>query len=376
LPLQGIPSLFGGRRGSAATPPYPADFIWLDPGGDAVEAFGYFNSIANNGSGCSYDTSVKFQGVGSYKFDAGAGQLETDAANKIECLNTLGTRFSVRWRYSVQPSPAGQLPIIYIANTLASSGKIFAVTVTPSGAGVKVQFSGFATLIDGTTVLAVNTWYRISFAFVLHAADNLDVKIYVDGNQEVSTTGEFTNGRDVATAYYYGWGASPGANTACWYDQFVIDNGSDLSDLGAVLDTAKLPTSANANNFDTTGGTGAVDERPPNLSNYKQQQSSSQVSQNYNLQAAATGDIDISSKTIYGYMGWIIANEGATSGTPKITVDGTDYAVTLTSSALLYAQCNTPDAYPSNAAAIGMVSSGTADDTALFECGVVVAYKP
>src|SRR6185436_4896618 len=68
------------------------------------------------------------------------------------------------------------------------------------------------------------------------------------------------------------------------------------------------------------------------------------------------------------------AKEGAVSGTPKLTLNGIDYAVTLTTSPATYRKSITTDAYPSSAAAIGMVSSGTADDTFLYECGVIVAY--
>jgi hypothetical protein len=118
-----------------------------------------------------------------------------------------------------------------------------------------------------------------------------------------------------------------------------------------------------------------VDERPLDIANYKQQAGSSQVDQNYNLQDEATGDVDISADTIVGYMGWLWAKESAVSGTPKITVNGADTAITLTTSPAFYWEPVTSASYPTNAAVIGMVSSGTTDDTFLYECGIVVAFQ-
>jgi len=88
------------------------------------------------------------------------------------------------------------------------------------------------------------------------------------------------------------------------------------------------------------------------------------------------GDVNINTATVVGYMGWAWAKESAVSGTPKLTVNGTDYGVTLTTSPAIYRQCVTSNTYPANAATIGMVSSGTADDTFMYETGIVVAYVP
>lgn len=351
-----------------------ANLVFADPGGDSVEAIGYFCKVNNNSSGISFVTSIKFQGIGSYKFDSGASNLATDVYNPLELLVAAGTRKTVQWRYETVPASA--TTIVSIVDTLGNQGAIFRVRVKPSGSGVVLQLqNALGTTTDGTTVFNTGSFNRISYSFVLHAVDNLDVKLYLNGIQEVSLTAQPTGGRSVVTGYFYGWDEAPGANRVCYFDQILIDDGNDLSDIGDnKRSTAKLPATANANNFDTTGGTGAVNERPLSETNYKQQAGSSQVSQNYNLETAAGGDIDISSSTIVGYIGWLWAKQAAVSGTPKITVEGTDYAITLTTSPALYIKAITSASYPSNAAAIGMVSSGTADNTFLYECGVVVIY--
>src|SRR6185295_16060543 len=90
--------------------------------------------------------------------------------------------------------------------------------------------------------------------------------------------------------------------------------------------------------------------------------------------SASAGDVDITGASVVGYMGWLWSKQAAVSGTPKLTLNGVDYASTQTTSPAIHRQCVTTTSYPSDAAAIGMVSGGTADDTFLYECGVVVAF--
>lgn len=351
------------------------NIIHLDPGGDATESK-TFITASNNSAGQSYDTSVKYRGVGSYQFDAGASNVITNAFGPSAANILAGAnRISFRFRYDSVPSQ--NVPIIRIYDTNGNQGRIFGLYLIPSGAGVLVSYyDENSVLTDGTTVLLANTWYRISFGFDLVGANSNSCKIYADGNEEVSVTGQFTNARTTATGYSFGWNEAPGANKKCWFDQIYIDDGTDLSDPGDIEVTAKLPGTVNANNFDTTGGTGAVNERPLSETNYKLQAASSQVRQNYAIEARDSGDADLSSAEIIGYMGWLWAKEAAVSGTPKITVNGLDYALALTTSPALYRQCAQDGDYPVMPETIGMVSSGTADDTTLYEAGMVVAFIP
>lgn len=62
------------------------------------------------------------------------------------------------------------------------------------------------------------------------------------------------------------------------------------------------------------------------------------------------------------------------SGTPKITNNGTDTAVTLTTSPAVYTNIADSSTYPSNAAAVGMVASGATAATVFYEGGMLIAY--
>jgi hypothetical protein len=62
------------------------------------------------------------------------------------------------------------------------------------------------------------------------------------------------------------------------------------------------------------------------------------------------------------------------AGTPKLVDNGSDVAITLTSTNTFYSNHTTSSSYPSNGNTIGMKSSGTSMDTFLYECGIQIAY--
>ncbi len=65
------------------------------------------------------------------------------------------------------------------------------------------------------------------------------------------------------------------------------------------------------------------------------------------------------------------------SGSPQaqIIANGNTVAITLTTSAAIYTAVTTSASYPSDPAGIGMSSTGTVDDTFLYDCGMIIAYS-
>lgn len=256
----------------------------------------------------------------------------------------------------------------------------FKLGVLPSGSGLTLRLTDGANFaFDGITVIPPDEDHRIVVSYLQNGTDDLDIKLYVDGIEELSLDARDTGIVELGLLVdlLYGWIDAPGANQVCWVDQLYIDDGSDLSDPGNKLSTAKRGASVNADNFDTTGGTGAVNERPVNLANYCQQ-AGTQVSQNYTLETAAAGDVDISGETLVGHMGWVIAKRGALpTSTIAMTLNGSDTAISpaLTVTGSFRKLPVTSASYPSNAAGIGLLSSANSSDTFLYECGVIVAYE-
>lgn len=273
--------------------------------------------------------------------------------------------------YFYRPVAFGSNSIIYRLFKSGANAVSAGVSITTGGSLVITNGTG-STIATGPAVLTLSTWYRISVSYNNNSVSNsLDIKVYLDGKIEVSATGVSTNGNSVIDRFLL---AGVSSIIPYYYAHVYADNGTDLTDSGDIRCTAKFPATVNTNDWDTVGGTGAVNERPLDAANYMEQAGASQVNQNYNIQSAVDGDVNVSTSAVAGYMGWAWAKESVVSGTPKLTLNGTDYAVTLTTSPAVYRQCVTSANYPVDAAAIGMVSSGTADDTFLYECGVVVAF--
>lgn len=344
----------------------PPQIVFIDPGGDAVQAIGYFNSVSANGPGISFDTSQKFVGVGSYKFNSGAN-LATVA--RVDGILGGPRRVSCRFRFDATHTSARR--ILQISGT---GGIVFKVALS-AGASPVLQLLDFDNnATSGSTPLAIDTWHRIGLAFN-GAANNLDVKLFLDAVEEVSVNLDNT---DDSTPLHlqYGWIIPPGTDKLCWFDQIYVDDGSDLTDPNPPPLTAKTPGAVNDDNFDTTGGTGAVNERPLSETNFRQHAASTQVSQNYTLQTAGTGDIDLSSASIGGYMGWVWAKKSEAGGSHSLTLNGSDHPIQLTTSPALHWFAVTGSGYPDNVAGIGLVSGGSAADTFLYECGAVIAFTP
>jgi len=261
---------------------------------------------------------------------------------------------------------------------------LFGLSILAKGSGIVVRFVDAAgNTFDGITELPPDNQHRISFAYNLPSADNLSLSLFIQGIQELALEGNSSAGSPAPQQFRYGWIVQPGADRSCWFDQLYIDDGDDLSDpvfgleFRAPLITAKLPAAVDEDNFDTTGGTGAVGERPVDLANYRQQAATAQLRQNYTIEAADEGDIDLTGKTIVGYMGWVLAKKfsGFGGSAPQITVNGSDSFVPLTTTPAIYRKAVTDANYPTDPAGIGMVSSTGSPDTFLYECGVVAAYE-
>lgn len=254
--------------------------------------------------------------------------------------------------------------------------------LVPRGSGAILRFiDADKVWYDGITILPPNTDHRISWGHLVHDVDLVDVKLYIDGIEELSIEDAkcAPSGTASLTDFEYGWRIAPGTDKICWFDQLFIDSGDDLTDCGNLLSTAKLPAAVNEDNWDTDGGDGSVDERPPSETNYKEHSTPIDTQyQTYNLQAAATGDIDISGESLVGYMGW--AWTRAVNGIPdliKLVTNGEE-ANRISQLAFTPKLIRLPAAsetYPGNARGIGMYVETEFGDIRMFECGVTIAYE-
>lgn len=283
------------------------------------------------------------------------------------------------WDYvAVQVEYHFSVPILFGRHAVVETLIPLRLDLLPAGSGAVLRFADTdgVSCFDGITIIPANEFHRVAICWIEHGLNDLEVKVYLDAVEELWLVDRNTAFGNAWPDLVYGWIGQPGANKVIRFDQIYIDNVDDLSDPGPRLMTNKSGATVNADNFDTTGGTGAVNERPVSLTNYRQQAASSQVLQNYTLQAADVGDVDISDETYIGYMGWAIAKKGAGTGTGAgLTVNGVTTDVTLQTSAGLLKAGVFDVNYPSNVAGIGMRSIDGDADTFLYECGLIEVYQ-
>lgn len=262
---------------------------------------------------------------------------------------------------------------------------IFRINVTSAGV-LQVEVTGQSP-VNGSTLLA-DTWYRVCVVWSVTNSTTYSIKIFLTsttgaaGVLDSSVTNTGTLNSTTINHIGLGWiNPGEGNSKSMHVDDLYIDDSSALTDTGDIRVTAKLPIGLGTSNaFDTEVGSGPnrwhnVSERPRDDTIGWQQAGSSQVQENFILEAAAVGDVNITGLTLVARCAYMLAKATAGgSGTPGIVDNGSVTAKTLTSATALYTVITDSASYPSNTAGIGMRSTGTTDDSFLTECGTLIAY--
>lgn len=291
------------------------------------------------------------------------------------------TEHTQSWDY-VKVELAWHLATAIVGPPKAGGEWGFQIAVTPKGSHVVVRFvDGAGVSYDGITTLAINTQNRISFGYVYHGVDDLDINVFVNGIPELSIEEASTGGATLSPDLHYGWLRTPGVDHLCWFSHLRIDSGDDLQDMGNDLLTAKRSAAVNENNWNTTGGTGAVNERPLSETNYiAEVDGIARLRQSYTLEAANAGDVDLTGEILRGYMGWAWAKLSAAGEPADLIVNNVlvDQSGRFTGGGtipLLLTVAVVDAAYPSHAAGIGMRNAPELVSTFMYECGAIIAYQ-
>src|SRR6185369_2416891 len=206
----------------------PANVVYLDPGGDAVQATGYFN-VAGGSSTLNFDSTRQVVGIGSWKFDSGGDNSLTHATVNGVLTDGLGNnnrRISFYFRYDSVPET-----LTTIVRTLeAAGGPIFSLALLDRAGEVGLRLTTAVDSVDSVASLAPHEWHRISVAYTLPSADDLSVNVYFDSILVLTLANVSTGGLSPASNFRYGWIEQPGADRICWFDQIYLDDGGDLTD--------------------------------------------------------------------------------------------------------------------------------------------------
>jgi murein DD-endopeptidase MepM/ murein hydrolase activator NlpD len=370
--------------------------MFMDSGGDANNTNGGTNILAANGEGFydrdsgtpTVDCTVSETGPCSYKFSATASGVET-AVSKNNVLKDAGSRISMYFNYATLPTTGGSDKDALVAIFTNNDSTFIADLVNVTNAG-KLCINNTTTC--STDTIVANNWYHLSVSYTLTSTTIQSVNVYLNGKLEVSENNAQTWAAKGSQALVFGaldTGASSD-NVVVHVDDIYVDNGTDLSDPGAIHVTAKLPISNGAlNQFATNGSasgttcspTGThceyVNERPINTTDYLSSTTDNQ-SENFTIQSASQGDVNITNDAIVGDEAWAYMSSNATcsTGTADITNNGIYSAITLPTSNAMIATASAMTTYPSGNQAIGLesCSAGTNRTINYYETGLQIAY--
>lgn len=360
-----------------------ANIIFIENGSQSTGGVELYTSITGS---VATDTSVKRTGGRSIKAtcDVNGNPSYATAAG---ILADTGRRISV-YRYfdnlpdnGVDATTGRAIFNVYQSN---GTSQVFGVFMRSTGILTVAPTGGSASFVAGTHSLVTVSWDRISFSYVITSVSNWTVKVYVDGILDITASNSnfnLTNASSSLLRIGFAHGVAAGmANKVCHFSDVYVDDGTDLDDPGNIGVTAKRPSANCINKFNTAIGANPtnrwtnVNEVPISTTNGWSESGATQVKECYGVERPSVGDVDLTDAKIISRTAWMLAKGAAGgSGTPGIIDDNVVTGVTLTNAAKLFTTSTDAASYP---ATIGMQSTGSADDSFLYDCGEVISYIP
>lgn len=361
---------------------------FLEPGSAATQDLSFFTASAVNNGTVATDTTGGRNIKASVTTVGGWALVETPTSvvSDVGALVSMGMRLS-----TAAPSTTTMLFAV------GGSGFAEILMVGVSPAGTLIIAGRGTTAINGTTVLASNKRYRVSLSYVITSTTSWTAKLYLDGVLEATTTNVDGTlslvtttcvqiGTDAGATGFTDFASSSIIDTR--YDSIYVDTRTDLTDCGNIRVTAKRPFSnGTTTGFSTQIGAGGsgygsghapqVNEQPLSQTNgWSVINAGSTVTEEYNVEGAAVGDVDLTGVDIVDSVGWILA-KALVGETAQLIVNGVSAAIALTSTATLFTRAAGTKTYPGGAGVdVGMTTSATVTTVSLYECGVLIAYTP
>ena len=367
-------------------PTYP-DATFMEPGGDATGDISIYSLVSG---ACTVDGAVSHTAPDSINCGSGIN-IATPGVNG-ETPSRLDSGNRTTFNFYIKTYPSADDNVLQ-ADT-SSNGRLFEICINHTTHVLFLSIVAACTtpLATGTTALSLTTWYRITVSSILTSKTVNQIKVYVNGNStpEFSTTNQTLAGTTTVSGGITLGSENTGTGDSFNFDDVYMDNGTGLDDPGDIRVTDKRPYANGAANQFTTGigadpgspyGSGNAqreNERPLNIANGWSLLGTASPSENYGIEGASTGDVDLSSDNVIAYEAWIDGKaHHACSG--FITSNGTNTAISLTTTALAmyFSPITMTSAYPSDPATVGMVGcTSTSYQYYLYEAGMLFAYYP
>lgn len=257
-----------------------------------------------------------------------------------------------------------------------------------TSAGVLQLWEAAAQIGSNGSTIAAGVLYRFTLCWNLTSTTVNEFRVYKNGGAADISVSNATITRIGAARGKIG-NIDSDTSLDMRFTDVYFDNSNSANDIATdVRVTPKRPNAnGSANNFSTQIGAGGsgygsghspqVNERPSSQTNgWSMVGAGSAVTEEYTIEAAATGDTDISAATLINYMGWVLM-KSALAETPQIVVGGT--ATNLTAGAgllLAFMQAAGSSSYPGGGTDIGLITDTTVTTVSLYECGLLFAYTP
>lgn len=352
---------------------------FLEPGGDADFLIGTTNGFWTTITGSPVVATDFVHGshVKSIKYAVNA----STTVQKNAVLADAGSRISFYIYFNALPNATASPVIVQKSD---NSSIVLRIRITSGG--ILQLWNDTVQIGSNGSTLSTGVWYRISLAYTITSTTINRFELFRNGISDISITNA-TLGQTSSSNFLIG-NTGGNATLDVRSSDHYIDDSSSLTDTGDIWVTAKRPfANGTANNFVTQIGAGGsgygtghspqVNERPLSTTNgWSIIGAGSAVTEEYNIENSATGDIDISGATIVDYLGWVSASALAAE-TINVIVNGTNFAQALTTSATVYIKIKGSATYPAGTGTdIGAQTDTALTTTSLYECGIVVAYTP
>lgn len=353
---------------------------FLEPGGDAT--FNVANTVSNglwgSATNAPYAATDFVHGshVKSIGYRPGVQDRVATPAGSLSM--TGGSRVSMYVYLNVLPSAS--------STVFQRIDGLWMVRITSAGVVVLANNALAQIGSDGPT-LSTGQWYRISVASTITDQTTNEIRLFVDGVSSISVSNADLGAAPSGSQLRIG-NLNANANLDLRTSDHYLDNSSALTDPGNIWVTAKRPNANGTTNGFTTqigsGGSGygtghspQVNERPASTTNgWSMVGAGSAVTEEYNIENQATGDINITGATIVDSVGWVIANSLA-SETGKIIVSTSTTNISLVAATTTFTQVAATTTYPVGTGAdIGIITATDLTTVKLYEAGVMVAYIP
>ena len=348
--------------------------IFLEPGGDSTFDTGLFHAVG----GPSVVTDfVHGNHLKSLKFSTSVNNVYVTVPN---ALVDAGNRFSA-WFY-VNAYPSADSPLF---GTETVNDGTAVIDCKLSSAGLIKLSSGANALGSGST-FSTGVWTRICLAYTITSTTVNQIRLFKNGSTDITVSNgtlQQTGSSDLIIGNYASGGIT-GVDKRV--SDIYIDNSTSLLDVGNVWVTAKRPhdngTSVQFTTQIGAGGSGygnghtpQVNERPQSDTNGWSIQNAAKQTEEYSIETAGVGDINIVGATIVDFMGWIRAKVGVAS-TGNIILAGVASNISVTTGASYFTKVAGSTTYPAGNTDIGMDTNTVNQLFSLLEAGINIAYIP